>query len=96
MMMGLNGIFAILATVGGIMYVVVIVGSILFGKARDQATIEASPAIGMSGGAAVASYGSEGTIKLPGTITLVSVFFTAFVLYYYVNWKYLSEIWPLN
>ena len=96
MMMGLNGVFAILAAVGGIMYVVVIVGSILFGKARDQATIEASPAIGMSGGAAVASYGSEGTIKLPGTITLVSVFFTAFVLYYYVNWKYLSEIWPLN
>ena len=26
----------------------------------------------------------------------VSVFFVAFVLYYYVNWKYVSELWPLN
>jgi len=27
---------------------------------------------------------------------LVSVFFVAFVLYYFVNWKYLSEVWPLS
>jgi len=26
----------------------------------------------------------------------VGVFFIAFVLYYFVNWKYLSEIWPLS
>ena len=24
------------------------------------------------------------------------VFFVCFVLYYFVNWKYLSEIWPLR
>ena len=44
----------------------------------------------------VAKYGSYGTIKLPGTITLVGVFFVAFMLYYYVNWKYLSAVWPLR
>ena len=27
---------------------------------------------------------------------LVGVFFVAFVLYYFVNWKYLSEVWPLR
>jgi len=96
MMMGLNGIFALLATAGGIMYVVVIVASILFGRPRDAAAIAAAPAIGGGGAAAVASYGSEHTIKLPGTITLVGIFFVAFVLYYYVNWKYLSELWPLS
>ena len=42
---------------------------------------------------AVSQYGSEGTLKLPGTIILVGIFFTAFVLYYFVNWKYLSELW---
>ena len=31
-MMGLNGIAAILAAAGGVMYIVVVVGSILFGK----------------------------------------------------------------
>ena len=39
---------------------------------------------------------SEGTLKLPGTITLVTIFFVAFVLYYFVNWKFLSEVWPLS
>jgi hypothetical protein len=24
------------------------------------------------------------------------VFFMAFVLYYFVNWKYLAEVWPLR
>ncbi|HUS54421.1 MAG TPA: hypothetical protein VMY41_10510, partial [Thermohalobaculum sp.] len=47
-----------------------------------------------AGGAeAVSKYGSEGTVKLPGTIILVGIFFAAFVLYYFVNWKYLSDLW---
>jgi hypothetical protein len=29
-------------------------------------------------------------------MVLVSVFFVAFVLYYYVNWKYLASVWPLR
>ncbi len=33
---------------------------------------------------------------IPGTVALVGVFFVCFVLYYFVNWKYLSEIWPLR
>jgi len=24
------------------------------------------------------------------------IFFVAFMLYYYVNWKYLSAVWPLR
>src|SRR3990170_2229175 len=94
LMMGLNGIFALLAAVGGLAYVVVVVGSIPFRKRRDQATARAHPVV--FGGAAVAGYGSEGTLKLPGTIVLVSVFMIAFVLYYFINWKFLSEVWPLS
>jgi cytochrome c oxidase subunit 1 len=33
---------------------------------------------------------------VPGTAVMVAVFFTTFVLYYFVNWKYLSEVWPLS
>ena len=95
LMMGLNGLSAVLAALGGIIYVVVVVGSILFGKRRDAESIQAKPAV-FDGGAAVSEYGSEGTLKLPGTIVLVSVFFLAFVLYYFVNWKFLSEVWPLS
>lgn len=96
LMMGLNGLAAIVASVGGVAYILVVVGSILFGKKRDEAAARARPVILPSGGAAVASYGSAATLKLPGTIGLVSVFFVAFVLYWFVNWKYLSEVWPLR
>ena len=47
-------------------------------------------------GAVVGRYGSAGTLHIPGTMALVAVFFLSFALYYFVNWKYLSEIWPLH
>ncbi len=93
LMMGLNGLAAILAATGGAIYIVVVVGSILFGKRREAAAAAAPPP---PRAAAIASYGNAGTLRLPGTIVLVSVFFVAFVLYYFVNWKYLSDVWPLQ
>jgi cytochrome c oxidase subunit 1 len=94
LMMGLNGIFGVIAGVGGLMFILVVVGSILFGKPRTAAEVKADPVV--AGGEAAATYGSAGTLKLPGTITLVSIFFIAFVLYYFINWKFLSEVWPLS
>ena len=96
LMMGLNGISALLATAGGIIFIIVVVASVFFGKPRDAAAIKMNPVVSPSGGATVAHYGSEATLKLPGTMILVSVFFVAFVLYYFINWKYLSEVWPLR
>jgi cytochrome c oxidase subunit 1 len=88
LVMGLNGIFAIMAALGGLMYIGVVVGSILFGKRTGDEPLE-----GLS---IVTRYGSAEKPKIPGTVVLVMVFFTCFVLYYFVNWKYLSEIWPLR
>jgi cytochrome c oxidase subunit 1 len=99
MMLALNGVSAILASLGGILYVLITVGSILFGKRREgtaAAAPRAAPAPAPAMTPVVASYGSEGTLKLPGTIVLVSVFFVAFVLYYFVNWKFVAEPWPLR
>jgi cytochrome c oxidase subunit 1 len=93
LMLALNGLSAILAALGGLIYVVVVVASILWGK-RIPAS-ERRPAAPPPG-AAVGQYGNAGTFRLPGTIVLVTVFFTAFVLYYYVNWKYLAAVWPLR
>ena len=95
LMMGLNGVFAILAALGGLAYIVIVVGSVLFGQRRDEEVAKANPVV-FDGGAAVANYGSEEAAKVPGTIVLVAIFFTAFVLYYFVNWKYLSDVWPLS
>jgi cytochrome c oxidase subunit 1 len=97
LMLALNGIFACMAALGGAMYVIVVVWSVLFGrKIGDTEKVQLGPATGSQAAAAVASYGNEGTLKIPGTVALVGVFFVSFVLYYYVNWKYLAELWPLK
>ena len=99
MMMGLNGMSAILAAIGGLSFVLIVVGSVLFGKPVEGAKIWPKLATGENDqptARAVGQYGSEGTLAVPGTLILVGVFFLSFVLYYFVNWKYLTEIWPLN
>ncbi len=102
LMMGLNGLFAILAAIGGLLYVVITVATVLFGRQVTEqnalAALGPMPArVAASGDSAVVGkHGSEGFVHLPGTYVLVSVFFVAFALYYFVNWKYLSELWPLS
>ena len=90
LMMGLNGISAIMAALGGFLFVIIIVGSVLFGKRTGDKPLE-----GLTMTTA-ANYGNAEHAKIPGTLVLVAVFFTSFVLYYFVNWKYLAEVWPLR
>ena len=42
-----------------------------------------------------AEHGSAG-FEAPGTFILALIFLTTFVLYYFVNWKYLSGVWGLS
>ena len=94
LMMGLNGFFAILAALGGLIYIVVVVASILFGKKIGEQPLK--EIVDAQGQATVATYGSAKHPAIPGTAVLVAVFFVSFVLYYFVNWKYLAEVWPLR
>ncbi len=96
LMLALNGIFGVLAALGGLIYVVVVVGSVFFGKPRTAEAIAASPTIPPGVARVAASYGSEEHPKLSGTLVLVALFFISFVLYYFVNWKFLSEVWPIS
>jgi cytochrome c oxidase subunit 1 len=92
LMMGLNGVFALMASLGGALYVIIVVATVLFGKRVTSGHKLAFP-LHSGGAAAVSQYGSHATVKLPGTAVLVAIFFVAFVLYYFINWKYLSELW---
>ncbi len=95
LMMGLNGMFAVLAALGGIMFIVVVVASVFFGRKLGKDEKPAYPDVPPQA-AVVAEHGSAHSLKIPGTTMLVAIFFISFVLYYFVNWKYLSEIWPLS
>jgi cytochrome c oxidase subunit 1 len=92
LMMGLNGVFAVIAALGGAIFVIVVVCTVLFGK-RITAGHKLTFPLHSGGGSAVSHYGSYATAKLPGTAILVAIFFVSFVLYYFINWKYLSELW---
>ena len=96
LMMGLNGIFAVMAAVGGVMFIVIVVGSILAGPRLDRPGAKLVFPLHDKSRESVSEYGSHATLKLPGTLILVGIFFACFILYYFVNWKYLSELWLFN
>jgi cytochrome c oxidase subunit I len=96
LMMALNGVAAVVGSIGAAIFILNMVGTILWGKAKVPAAAAAeAPTEPIVGGAAT-SYGSAGTMEVPGTFILALVFLTTFVLYYFVNWKYLSGVWGLS
>ncbi|MGB4859175.1 MAG: cbb3-type cytochrome c oxidase subunit I [Dokdonella sp.] len=97
LMMGLVGIAGIAAIAGGAIYIYVTVGSLLWGKRVVQNKVSSQPTpipVGAPS-AAAQSYGSLG-FAAPGTFVLAMVFLASFILYYFINWKYLSTLWGLS
>lgn len=97
LMMGLVGIAGVAAIVGGAIYIYITVGSLLWGKRLDEGrqSAQTTPLPPTPAAPVVQSYGSAG-FAAPGTFTLAMVFLVAFVLYYFINWKYLSQVWGLS
>ncbi len=105
LMMTLMALCGLAAIVGGIMYLVITVGSVFLGKkiatpgfahvkAKDGVAPTARP-VEVAFEAHGTNIGTAGFVA-PGTFALAMVFLIAFVLYYFVNWKYLSTVWPLS
>ena len=97
LMMGLVGIAGVSAIVGGGLYIYITVGSILWGKKLDTGTVSPTfTPIPLTAPAAVAqTYGSAG-FAAPGTFVMAMLFLVTFVLYYFINWKYLGQLWGLS
>ncbi|HMM78187.1 MAG TPA: cytochrome C oxidase subunit I, partial [Gammaproteobacteria bacterium] len=97
LMMGLVGIAGVLAIAGGAIYILITVGSLLWGRSLEEGKVSGSFApLPRAAPTAVAhTYGSSG-FAAPGTFALAMVFLVAFVLYYFINWKYLSTVWGLS
>src|SRR5574340_553177 len=106
LMMGIMALSGLVAVVGGIAYLLITVGSVFFGKRIGGSEFKvltiregrAAPPAPQPVAAAITGHGNIGIggFVAPGTFTLALVFLTAFVLYYFVNWKYLSTLWPLS
>lgn len=111
MMMAVGGIGGVLGVLGGAMYLVVTVGSLLFGKklepsagllqsfgvplAASAYNIDQPEQLQMAPKLAVEEHGSGG-FEAPGTFVLALALLVCFVVYYAINWDYLSSVWPMG
>jgi len=104
LMMGLMGVSALIAFAGGALYLLITVCSVFFGQKIEtpgfkhvsaREGVGAVPAAAPDTPGAHAGIGGWGMVA-PGTFVLALVFLGSFVLYYFVNWKYLSTVWPLK
>lgn len=97
LMMGLVGIAGIASIAGGAIYILITVGSLLLGKRLDRGATSPNftPIPRTAPSVAVQTTGSMG-FAAPGTFMLAMVFLLAFILYYFINWKYLSTLWGLS
>ena len=97
LMMGLVGIAGVAAIAGGAIYIYITVGSLLWGRklAGGDVSAKFTPIPPTAPTAAAQSYGSAG-FAAPGTFALAMVFLVSFILYYFINWKYLSQVWGLS
>ncbi len=109
-MMAVAAIGGILAVVGGAAYLLITVGSLVFGKKLDASagllqsfgkplaascyTTDRPDTLAMAP-KPVEEHGSSG-FEAPGTFVLAMVLLVSFVVYYFINWKYLASVWPLG
>ncbi len=93
MFMAVGEIGGVIAVVGGALFCLIVVGSILMGEPvpADAKNIVAPPA-DAGGHKEIGAGGFEA----PGTFVLAMVLFVTLVLYYFVNFKYLATLWTLT
>lgn len=97
-LMDMGEIFAVIMSVGAIMFIVVVLASIFTGEriAEDAAPwpkVEDADAVAVkSGKKHIGVWGMEA----PGTFVLAMILFVTIVLYYFINFKYLSTVWGMS
>jgi cytochrome c oxidase subunit 1 len=97
LMMAIMGVAGVVAIIGGAAYIVITVGSLLFGKKLDAGAYGPTRTVlKMPVAATLSGHGHSAGFAAPGTFVFAMVFLGAFVLYYFVNWKYLSTVWGLS
>ncbi len=109
-MMAVAGIGGVLAVIGGGAYILIAVGSLIFGK-KLEPSAGLLQSFGKSLSASVyditkperlarakqpvEQHGSGG-FEAPGTFALAMLLLVCFVVYYFINWDYLSSVWPMG
>jgi cytochrome c oxidase subunit 1 len=96
-MLGLMGIGGVIAFTGLLLFILLVVAAVFFGRSNaggpmEPWHVERATAAVQRGGPA----GEEHEPGTPGTMVLVLVFLAAFAVYYFANWLWLSDLWQVR
>ncbi len=109
-LMAIGAIGGVLGVLGGGAYLLVTVGSLLFGKKLEPSAgiLQCFAGIPLASSvynidkpeklerAAPAEEHHGKGFEAPGTFILAMLLLVSFVVYYFINWKYLSSVWPMS
>jgi cytochrome c oxidase subunit 1 len=94
-MLGLMGIGAVIAFLGLLLYILLTVAAVFFGRSNAGQTMKPwsgdTPIV-----PPVEQTGGPEDHHVPGTMVLVSVFLLSFAVYYFANWKWLADVWQVR
>ncbi len=97
-LMDIGEIFAVIMSVGAIMFILVVLASIFAGERIPEDAApwpkveDADVVAARTGKKHIGVWGMEA----PGTFVLALILFVTIVLYYFINFKYLSSVWGLS
>jgi cytochrome c oxidase subunit 1 len=94
--LGVVGIGAVLAFTGLLLYILLTVAAVFFGRRiKGQAMPVWHTERNVAG-----AFRSEGTgtglVGVPGALTLAMIFLGTFAVYYFANWLWLSDMWHVR
>jgi cytochrome c oxidase subunit 1 len=109
-MMAVGAIGGVLGILGGGMFLTVAVGSLLFGKKLEPSAGILESFAGKPLADSVYNVNKPEVLPMadkleddhhegfeaPGTFLLAMLLLVTFVVYYFINWKYLASVWPLG
>ncbi len=93
-MLGVMGMGAVLAFVGLMLYILLVVAAVFFGRPVVGKPMEAWNVEPRGQTDATAQAVDEH--KMPGTLVLALVFLVSFAVYYFANWMWLADLWEVR
>jgi len=92
-MLGLLGIGAVVAFLGLLLFILLVVAAVFFGPSIAGQAMKPWHEEKRAPGDAEAAVDEHYT---PGTMVLTLIFLTTFAVYYFANWKWLSDVWEVR
>jgi cytochrome c oxidase subunit 1 len=96
-MLGLLGVGAIIAFTGLLLFILLVVATVFWGRSNAGGAMEEWHTERQVAQAfREESEGGEEEHHMPGTVVLVLIFLGSFAVYYFANWLWLADVWHVR